>query len=102
MTRARDLASGLAGVRPFAMSAGNITANGSGVTVTFPSGRFTQVPKVSTGAFANGLDASGAPLIASLTTTGFTLVSYRDDGGTSRTANVDWIAVQMTSGAASG
>ena len=98
MTRARDLASGLAGVRPFATAAGSAVPTGGGqyVSITFPSGRFTQAPQVVGTVDGAGATAAYA-MTANITTSGATLQSLSVSGYTIR-----WIAIQMTSGSASG
>ena len=95
MTRARDLASGLAGVRPFAMAAGNYYHTSEYTNITFPSGRFTQPPRVTANLVAAGAGGSDV-LTANITTTGMTFQA------TPINRFLDWHAVQMTSGAASG
>ena len=99
MSKAKDLASGLAGVRPFAMASGIASGSAAGVTVTFPSGRFSVTPNVST---TRTTARGGFQQPESVTSTGFTSYSF-DYGGTGLTvSNINWIAIQMTSGAASG
>jgi hypothetical protein len=101
MTRARDLASGFNGIRPFAMAAGGANIAPGGTTVTFPAGRFTQLPQITTGLYyetASGAAPAGFCYVgyAAITTTGMTLFSK---SGT----NLGWyMAVQMTSSAAAG
>lgn len=98
MTRARDLASGLSGVRPFAMAAGSAVPTGGGqyVSITFPAGRFTQNPQIT--AIVDGAGATAAyAMCAGVYTTGCTLQSLSVSGYTIR-----WMAIQMTSGSASG
>jgi len=98
MTRARDLASGLAGVRPFAMAAGRATGltNANYTTITFPAGRFTFAPMVT--ATGDSLGTAAAFYTTSVTTSSFGLAS---SAGTTN-VNAYWIAVQMTSGAGAG
>lgn len=111
MTRARDLASGLSGVRPFASSTGTGTASGffgpingwyytNSTTFTFPAGRFTVAPIVSvTAQFSGGLCA--ANIDSAPTTTGFSVYVQRNNASANG-ASVHWQAIQMTSGSASG
>jgi hypothetical protein len=101
MTRARDLASGFNGLRPFVIAAGTVTANSSGVSVTLPASRFSVAPRIATSAYVNGLDNAAGPMLGSVTSSGFLMYGVTI-GGTSRTASIDWIAIQMASGAASG
>lgn len=110
MTRARDLASGLNGVRPFAMAAGSGTFSitqapqsgwyWTGQTVTFPAGRFTQAPRVALS--ANGPYAVNGPIstyATSPSTTSFTSWAWST---ISQSWDYNWIATQMTSGASNG
>lgn len=82
----------------YSMSAGTTGTVGAGsnVTVTFPSGRFNQIPIVT--ATANVLSSTNArvPHVASITSTSFTLYNV-----SSNTGAFNWFAVQIspTSGA---
>lgn len=97
MTRARDLASGLAGVRPFAMAAGiNSCGANASVTITYPAGRFTQTPMLSTSAVDVGTYTVNELVLGRTGTTSFLAYSY------SSNCNISWVAIQMTSGAANG
>ena len=103
MTRARDLASGLNGVRPFAIASGNLNSTSSGlVTVTFPAGRFTQAPRV----VASVSNAEAFAFIASTSTSSFNTNAfgnfYGQVGNWISPVGINYIAIQMTSGAASG
>ena len=108
MTRARDLASGDNGIRPWASSAGAVSFSAPGtspgavsVSVVFTSGRFTAAPLVaiaqtgSINATPKRFGAIGA------SSTGFT-ATYYQDGGTAIGASISWIALQMTSGSGAG
>jgi hypothetical protein len=83
------------------MAAGNANITPSGTTVTFPTGRFTQIPQITTGLYyetASGAAPAGFCYVGynTISTTGMTLFSK---SGT----NLGWyMAVQMTSGSASG
>ncbi len=102
MGRARDLASSAPGTagKPFAIATGICSAaSGAGVTVTFPSGRFTQTPIVTT---MRSTARGGFQQVESITSTGFTAFSYDYTGTGTSVTNVNWIAIQMTSGSASG
>jgi hypothetical protein len=105
MTRARDLASGLSGVRPFALASGIGTTDGSGLlTVTFPASRFTVAP-VLTATVASLSGSIPATTLAhgSVTASSATIFSSNSTSGATRTSvPVNWQAVQMTSGSASG
>jgi hypothetical protein len=106
MTRARDLASGLAGVRPFATASGVLSSASNNSTITLPVGRFTQTPAIS----VTNVDLGGGWFwmhsVRSQSTTAFTVgVQYRTDAGafgTNAGTSINWQAIQMTSGAASG
>lgn len=90
---------------PFRMAAGvinistssSVTASG---TVTFPAGRFTQTPIVTTGSNGN------SQYFVSMTSPTSTdvLLTIRHSGGASAssTVAVNWTAVQMTSSSAAG
>jgi hypothetical protein len=103
MTRARDLASGLAGVRPFAMASGTVTSANSGlVTVTFPASRFTVTPLVVASVHAGELIAA----TGSISTSSFTINAFANFYGQVNVRfngfPIHYQAIQMTSGAASG
>ena len=96
MTRARDLASGINGVRPFAMASGTVTMT-TPATVTLPAGRFTQTPIVH--ATNQNFYASG--VAGTAYASGTSSIQLQWASGT--TSNVmGWTAIQMTSGSASG
>jgi len=96
MSKAKDIASGLAGVRPFAMASGNVsTVTFNFFTITLPVSRFTQTPIVTaTWVNANANNSQGVQIQSSSTSS---IGGYSVSAGT-----VNWMAVQMTSGAASG
>jgi hypothetical protein len=108
MTRARDLASytsvqsqiaakataGSDGV-PFRMAAGNYYHTAEYQNITFPSGRFTQPPRLTSIMVAAGVGGNTV-LSANMSTNGATLQCLPLN------RYVDWVAIQMTSGAASG
>jgi hypothetical protein len=111
MTRARDLASGLAGVRPFAMASGitgTLTLSTAGAvggfyaqtTVTLPAGRFTQTPVLSTGNESQFYIENLIAFVSGVTSSSFTAWGWSSRTGA--TTKVQWMAIQMTSGAASG
>ena len=105
MTRARDVASaapGTAGV-PFRMASGTVTSTSSGdVTVTFPASRFTQTPLIT----ASVQGGEMIVRIISSSSTGFSTNGYANFYGQVQVRfagfPINYIAVQMTSGAASG
>lgn len=110
MTKARDLASGLNGVRPFAMAAGKATAsvtqapqngwNWTNFTVTYPTSRFTQVPVVALAANTPyAVNTPVATYAAGYSNTSFTAWVW-DIG--SQSFDVSWMAFQMTSSSATG
>lgn len=105
MTKARDLASGQNGIRPFAMASGVAASVANGGTITFPVGRFTQTPSIT----VTNTDLGGGWFwlhsVRSQSTSAFTVgVMYRETGGSFATGStsINWQAIQMTSGAASG
>jgi hypothetical protein len=110
MTRARDLASGLAGVRPFAMAAGEtgqlaVAASSPAggyyylsVSITFPVGRFTSAP-ITTVSNRDG-NLGFSQRANATTTTGFNAIISSQGSGSAVWLN--WVAVQMTSGAGAG
>lgn len=90
----------------WAMAAGiaspsNIAAGDTGtVTVTLPSGRFSQAPLITL------TPRTGAPHLrmsgeSARSTSSFTITQYNGTSGPSY-ASVNWIAIQMSSGSASG
>jgi hypothetical protein len=94
---------------PFAMSAGSalvsIAAAATGnVNVTFPAGRFTQAPIVTTNIGAGASSSKLANRAVSVTTSGANLQVYTGDGTAVTVTNLPiyFIAVQMTSTNASG
>lgn len=83
------------------MAMGNVTpptvaagAVGS-VAVTFPVGRFTVAPIVqaTSQAGASFINSARMPSATNITTTGFTIYEYRDNG--SGAFNLFWWAVQL-------
>jgi hypothetical protein len=110
MSKARDLASGQNGVRPFAMAANTLTmsivsAANTNASVTFPSGRFTEAPVVTT-VMANAPGGSQKLVARAINTssTGTTVFVYSGDSTATNASNfeIDWIAVQMTSTSGAG
>lgn len=109
MSKARDLASGDNGVRPYATAAGSgavslsAASNGS-TSITFPASRFTQTPMVSaTIVSAAGGSQKFVPRLISVSTSGGTFYIYTGDSTTATASvNVHWIAVQMTSSSGAG
>lgn len=98
MGKARDLASGQNGVRPFATSAGltiGITGNAS---VTFPVGRFTQIPSVAITVQTTGANATSATT-SSVTTTGFNAWLWIGATASTTSRQCYWLAIQQTSDA---
>jgi hypothetical protein len=115
MSKARDLASGDNGVRPYATSAGTWTGTKATysavwgvrwyvgqVSITFPAGRFTQAPMV----MCSGMGGSGVESVphvawlSGVTTSGF--ASYVADSYGAFGATYRWVATQMTSSSAVG
>ncbi len=102
MTRARDLASATPGSTgiPFRIASGKVTpgAGSSGyATITYPAGRFTQAPQlVGTG------DGAGATSFNVMTGNHATSSATIQSTGNITGYAIHWIAIQMTSGSASG
>lgn len=97
----------------FAEAAGQTSLDGSSVAagssvnvaVTFPNGRFSVAPRVVVGmTTAPGGSAYNVPRALNVTTTGFTLYVYNTASNAQTWTGlvVDWHAIQMASGAASG
>ena len=105
MTKARDLASGQNGIRPFAMASG-IAAHSSGtVTITYPVGRFTQTPQligVCDGGGASQFNRFALVWSGNTSSSGVFIVRLTDSSIPTQAFNVHWTAIQMTSGVASG
>ena len=87
---------------PYAVATGNanITVSGSNqgtTTVTFPVGRFSVAPVVTTNMNASsGVSQTSNSRAFGITTTGCTLATYTGNGGvTTSTHNVQYIAIQM-------
>lgn len=95
MTRARDLASGQNGIRPFAMSSGLTPSITGSASVTFPVGRFTQPPSVVISVASTATTGTSAT-VASSSTSGFT--AYIWAGGVASTTGRQcwWTAIQQT------
>lgn len=86
---------------PFSFAAGNITTAASGsTTVTFPVGRFTSVPIVNNQVVGHP-NVSVVYVYGWPSTTSFNIGVFTISGG-NIAAQVQWIAVQMTSGNANG
>jgi hypothetical protein len=103
-----NIAPGDTGV-PFRMAAGRTgsismsTNNGNGwyygsVAITFPAGRFSVAPIVTTGSDYSFIPEMCNPM--SVTSSGFNMFAVSATAG--RSIATHWTAVQMTSGAASG
>lgn len=102
MTRARDLASGQNGIRPFAIAAGFGGGNNANVVITFPTGRFTQEPRV--GIFSSSISALATPVVPyfSAKSASSMTVQIKTSGDGANIGYFDWVAVQMTSTSGSG
>jgi hypothetical protein len=99
MSKARDLASGQNGVRPFATSSGLSASIASSGTITFPVGRFTVAPNV-VGMLLSSTSGGTSVATGAVTTSSFS--AYVWSGTTAATRQVYWIATQMTSTTAGG
>jgi hypothetical protein len=90
---------------PWAVSAGTSTMTGNAnafqsIAVTFPSGRFAEIPRVTATCRSSNLLMATA---LSISTTGFTMnLRHTNDAAWSTTHGADWIAMQMTSTSADG
>jgi hypothetical protein len=111
MSRARDLASAAPGTSgtPFRIASGVGTVSGSNgpisswyysnaITVTLPVGRFSTTPIITITSVASG--AVGASNISDVSSSSFSYYILRLNA--SPIGSVNWTAIQMTSGAASG
>lgn len=110
---ADDLEAFLGPIVPYATAAGQLSVNGTGVVaggnvqtaLTFPAGRFTQIPRVYC-SLSNAPSSSSylvARLVPSSTTAGTLWVLNVGQASFTWTGlTVDWFAVQMLSGASSG
>ncbi len=86
---------------PFRLSANSVSTNsGATVTVTFPSGRFSQAPIVTAEVIAHP-NVSVTYVNPAPSTTSFGIRAFTISGG-QLTATVHWHAIQMTSGSAGG
>lgn len=90
---------------PFAQAAGNASYAGTvgvdasvTVSVTFPTGRFTQPPIVT----ASSNNSRITMAVSAVTTTGFTLAFGNRSGASATTIAATWAAVQMSSASAAG
>ena len=92
---------------PFAIASGTVSApapgavpGSSSVAVTFPAGRFTQIPN----AVATTDGSAGNPsacTVSAPTTSGMNIFKWQL-AGTAGAATVRWVAIQMTSTASNG
>lgn len=96
MSKARDLASGQNGVRPFATSAGLTTSITGNASVTFPVGRFTQIPSVAITVQTTGANATSATT-SSVTTSGFNTWLWIGATASTTARQCYWFAIQQTS-----
>jgi hypothetical protein len=95
---------GLNGV-PFRMASG-VAAHSSGtVTITYPSGRFTQTPQLigtCDGGGSSQFNRFALVWSGNTSSSGVFIVRLTDSSIPTQAFNVHWIATQMTSGSASG
>ena len=95
MTRARDLASGQNGVRPFATSSGLTPLITGNASVTFPAGRFTQSP--STVISVASVATTGTSATASsVTSSGFNAYVWAGGAASTTGRQCWWTATQQT------
>jgi hypothetical protein len=95
MSKARDLASGQNGIRPYATAAGVALVTGS-ATITFPANRFTQNPLMTLGVFTTNGTRWGASN-GTTSTTGVTLYNWNGTVAGTAQVGMSWTAIQMTS-----
>ncbi|TDL43608.1 hypothetical protein [Microbacterium oleivorans] len=92
---------------PHAVAGGTVTFTGTGAktadaTVTFPAGRFSVPPIITTSQTASGGNTFFLARVVSKSATGVTFrIAVSTDSFTGA-YSVDWMAVQMTSTAATG
>jgi hypothetical protein len=97
--------SGLEAKVSYGTSAGTISMTGNGTTsrsaaVTFPSGRFNRAPRVTAVCRTSNILMATT---GSITSTGLTMsLMHVNNANWSTGHSVDWIAIQRTSGNASG
>jgi hypothetical protein len=84
---------------PHAFSTGVCSGSSSGVSVTFPVSRFSVAPIVTC---MRSTARGGFQNVESITSAGFTVYSYDYAGNGNSVANINWIAIQMTSASAAG
>lgn len=88
---------------PYSMAAGTGTSSGSGlVTVTFPTSRFSVAPRVTGVQQQQTGGTLGICYIEAVTSTNFKFGLYTLAGGLINSGTINWMAVQMSSSAASG
>lgn len=93
---------------PYAMAAGTTPANGANIsngtgvtmTITFPVGRFTQVPILNVTVVGSARLTSA--ILPGATTSSATVRMDNFSGGTAGSSALAWQAVQMTSGSGAG
>lgn len=89
---------------PYAMAAGtaSLTTSGSGQTISFPSGRFNAVPRIALVVTSTTNNTVSVAWFGTKSTTGISLATIFTLGGARIAGTVEWLAVQMTTGAGSG
>lgn len=95
MSKARDLASGQNGVRPFATASGLTTTITGNASVTFPVGRFTQIPSVTV-AVASTNNTGTSATTSSTTTSGFNIFVWSGSTASTTGRQCWWTAIQQT------
>ena len=78
-------------VLKFATGGSNGSNSASGVTITFPAGRFSQRPRVATS--SQSAENFRANTLGGVSSTGFTLYTIKPDNETYNAHPVDYIAV---------
>jgi hypothetical protein len=106
MSKARDLASGQNGVRPYATASGLLTvaatASSQSYTVTLPSGRFSVAPIVTLGQNVSRGVTGYINTSSSSTSISLAVYTTTTSGPTTGAGNINWVAIQMTSTTAEG
>lgn len=95
MSRARDLASGQNGVRPYATAAGLTTSITGNASVTFPVGRFSQIPTVAITVQSTASTGTSATT-ATVTTSGFNAYIWVGSAASTTGRQCYWFAAQQT------
>ena len=92
-----NVVSGVSRPIPFATAAGVVACGANaGVTITYPSGRFSQTPMLGTTCSEVSTFATNEIVTGKSGTTGFNAYSYAGS------CNINYVAIQMTSASGPG